>query len=73
MSRSQLGQYPGREDNYRGLPSTFPSPASTAGTDLTGLSLDDGSRHGAQNEEPEPPKRKRFSKRHSKNGLTAVF
>ena len=69
-SRTQLDSYVDQEDNYRGLPSTYPNQVTTPGSEMTGLSLE--SRSSTQ-PEIETVKRKRFSKRHSKNGLTAVF
>ena len=74
FSSASAGSYSGHDDsNYRGLPSTFASPAATPNSEITSLTYDSVSGHSQPQPEPETPKRKRFSKRHSKNGLTAVF
>ncbi|KAI9816093.1 MAG: pkb-activating kinase-like protein [Thelocarpon impressellum] len=62
--------YPG-EDEFRDLPPSFAGPVRPAGL-AAGSSLDDDV-SAMGNLEAEPKSRRRFSKRQSKSGLTAVF
>ncbi len=74
ISHSMTNSYSG-ESNLNELSSSISSPASTLGGDagFDGVSAP-GGRHGHRREDGESTRGvKRFSRRHSKNGLAAVF
>ncbi|KAI9852934.1 MAG: 3-phosphoinositide dependent protein kinase-1 [Thelocarpon superellum] len=72
-SQSQANSYSG-DDAFRDLNAAFSSPSRTPGFESSSTIDDMNGLVGAHDLPLEPPKaRKRFSKRQSKSGLTAVF
>jgi 3-phosphoinositide dependent protein kinase-1 len=75
MSQSMANSYSG-DSGFNDMSSAISSPSSTVGADsaLDGVNIPRNRHLRKEHDDTESLKgRKRFSKRHSKNGLSAVF